>query len=99
MSRVAAERPTRTSSGFSLLVLALAVGVGAYALVGLGKRGQVPPSIGLYGTVITLGFIGAWLVVRRVARRADPLLLPAAALLSSLGFAVIWRLQPDLAVE
>ena len=44
-------------------------------------------------------FIGAWLVVRKVARRADPVLLPAAALLSSLGFAVIWRLKPDLAVE
>ena len=99
MSRVAAARPGRTSSGLGLLLLALLVGVGAYALVGLGRRGKVPPSIGLYGTLIALGFLAAWFVTRKVARRADPVLLPAAALLSALGFAVIWRLKPDLAVE
>jgi cell division protein FtsW (lipid II flippase) len=79
--------------------LALTIGIGAYALVGLGKRGRVPPSIELYGTLMALGFFAAWYVTRRVARRADPVLLPAAALLSALGFAVIWRLKPDLAVE
>jgi cell division protein FtsW (lipid II flippase) len=81
------------------MVLALVAGIGAYALVGLGRRGRVPPSIELYGSLIAAGFIGVWLVVRRFARRADPVLLPAAALLSALGFAVIWRLKPDLAVE
>ena len=79
--------------------MALTLGIGAYALVGLGKRGRVPPSIGLYGTVIAVGFLAAWFVTRKVARRADPFLLPAAALLSAMGFAVIWRLKPDLAVE
>ena len=59
----------------------------------------MPPSIELYGTLIALGFLAAWYVSRRIARRADPILLPAAALLSALGFAVIWRLKPDLAVE
>lgn len=82
-----------------LLVLALTFGIGAYALVGLGRRGRVPPNIGLFGTLIAAGFLAAWFIARRVARRADPVLLPAAALLSSLGFAVIWRLKPDLAVE
>jgi cell division protein FtsW (lipid II flippase) len=81
------------------MLMALVAGIGAYALVGLGRRGQVPPSIELYGSLITAGFIGAWLVVRKFARRADPVLLPTAALLSALGFAVIWRLKPDLAVE
>ena len=100
MSRTATtERSPRVSSGLWLLLLALAAGIGAYALVGLGKRGRVPPSIELYGSLIAAGFIGAWFVVRKVARRADPVLLPAAALLSALGFAVIWRLKPDLAVE
>ena len=100
MSRTATtERSPRVSSGLWLLLLALVAGIGAYALVGLGKRGRVPPSIELYGSLIAAGFIGAWFVVRKVARRADPVLLPAAALLSALGFAVIWRLKPDLAVE
>ncbi len=100
MSRTASPpRPARASTGLLLLLLALGIGILAYALVGLGKRGHVPPSIELYGTLLTLGFLGAWFVTRRVARRTDPVLLPAAAFLSALGFAVIWRLKPDLAVE
>jgi len=100
MSRTMARaRQARTSTGLALLALALTIGIGAYALVGLGRRGRVPPNIYTYGTLIAAGFLAAWLVVRKVARRADPVLLPAAALLSSLGFAVIWRLKPDLAVE
>jgi cell division protein FtsW (lipid II flippase) len=93
------ERSPRLSNGIWLMLLALIAGVGAYALVGLGKRGRVPPSIELYGSLLLTGSIGAWAMVRKVARRADPVLLPAAALLSMLGFAVIWRLKPDLAVE
>ncbi len=100
MSRsAAAPKAARTPTGLGLLLLALTLGIGAYALVGLGKRGRVPPSIGLYGTLIAVGFLAAWFVTRKVARRADPVLLPAAALLSAMGFAVIWRLKPDLAVE
>ena len=100
MSRTAPRtRPARASTGLLLLLLALVIGIGAYALVGLGKRGRVPPSIELYGTLLALGFLGVWYVTQRVARRADPVLLPAAAVLSALGFAVIWRLKPDLAVE
>lgn len=95
----AARRATRPSTGLGLLVLALVVGVGAYALVGLGRRGRVPPSIGLYGSAIAVSFAVAWFVTRKVARRADPVLLPGSALLSALGFAVIWRLKPELAVE
>jgi cell division protein FtsW (lipid II flippase) len=95
----AAPKAARTPTGLGLLLLALTLGIGAHALVGLGKRGRVPPSIGLYGTLIAVGFLAAWFVTRKVARRADPVLLPAAALLSAMGFAVIWRLKPDLAVE
>ena len=40
MSRTATtERSPRVSSGLWLLLLALVAGIGAYALVGLGKRG------------------------------------------------------------
>jgi cell division protein FtsW (lipid II flippase) len=100
VSRVATtERAPRVSNGLWLMLMALVAGIGAFALVGLGRRGHVPPSIELYGSLIAAGFIGAWLVVRKFARRADPVLLPSAALLSALGFAVIWRLKPDLAVE
>jgi cell division protein FtsW (lipid II flippase) len=99
VSRSAIERPARASSGLGLLILAIVIGVGAYASVGLGKHGHLPPSQGLYSPLIAAGFLAAWFITRRVARRADPVLLPVAALLSALGFAVIWRLQPGLAVE
>jgi cell division protein FtsW (lipid II flippase) len=94
-----ADRAPRAATGLFLLVLALIVTLSAYALVGLGRRGRVPPSIGLYGGIIVAGYTIAWATVRLTARRADPALLPAAGLLAGIGFAVIWRLQPDLAVE
>jgi cell division protein FtsW (lipid II flippase) len=94
-----AARAPCAASGLFLLTLALAITLLAYAMVGLGRRGRVPPSIGLYGGIIVAGFAVAWITVRVTARRADPALLPAAGVLAGLGFAVIWRLQPDLAVE
>jgi cell division protein FtsW (lipid II flippase) len=94
-----AARAPRAASGLFLLALAAAITLLAYALVGLGRRGRVPPSIGLYGSVIVAGYLVAWGTVRVTARRADPALLPAAGVLAGMGFAVIWRLQPDLAVE
>jgi cell division protein FtsW (lipid II flippase) len=101
VSRSAAKtaRAPRVSTGLFLLLLASTITLLAYASVGLGRRGRVPPSIGLYGTLIVAGYLVAWATIRVTARRADPVLLPAAGVLAGLGFAVIWRLQPDLAVE
>ncbi len=100
MSRAAvAPRPTRATTGFGLLLIAMTVTVGAYAAVGLGRHGKLPPSLALYGSIIVGADVLAWIVVRRVAGRADPVLFPAAALLAGVGFAVIWRLRPELAVN
>ena len=89
----------RRSRGILLLLLALAIAVAAYVLVGLGKRGRVPVDLALYGSIFVVGYGAAWALVRRVARAADPALLPAAAALTGLGFAVIFRLSGDLAAE
>lgn len=89
----------RRSRGILLLLLALAIGIAAYVLVGLGKRGRVPVDLALYGSIFVVGYCSAWALVRRVARAADPALLPAAAALTGLGFAVIFRLSGDLAAE
>lgn len=100
VSRTAsAARPPRAKTGFGLLLIAMIVTVGAYAAVGLGKHGKVPPSLGLYGSIIVGADLVAWMMARRVARRADPVLFPAAALLAGVGFAVIWRLRPELATN
>jgi cell division protein FtsW (lipid II flippase) len=80
-------------------VLALALSIGAYVIAGFGKRGQLPATFGLYATIFTVGYVGAFLVIRRFAPRADPALFPCAAVLVGIGFAMIFRLSGGLAAE
>ncbi|MFC5176249.1 FtsW/RodA/SpoVE family cell cycle protein [Nocardioides taihuensis] len=87
----------RRGAELFLLVLALAVGIGAYAAVGLGVQGEVPPDIVGYGGWLAALVITAHIVVRITAPYADPVLLPVVAALNGLGLAVIHRL--DLAYE
>jgi len=84
---------------FAFTALALVLALGAYVLVGLGRRGHVPVSIGLYGSIFVAGFVGAALVIRRFAPNADPALFPTAGVLTGLGFAMIFRLSGGLAAE
>lgn len=83
----------RRGAELFLLILALAVGVGAYAAVGLGVEGAVPADIVGYGGGLAALTIGAHLAVRFVAPYADPVLLPVVAALNGLGLAVIRRLD------
>ncbi len=83
----------RRGAELFLLVLALAVGVGGYAAVGLGVQGEVPADIIGYGGWLAALMVGAHVVVRLVAPYADPVLLPAVAALNGLGLAVIHRLD------
>ncbi len=87
----------RRGAELFLLVLALAVGIGAYAAVGLGVEGEVPADIIGYGGWLAALVIAAHVVVRLTAPYADPVLLPVVAALNGLGLAVIHRL--DLAFQ
>ncbi len=87
----------RRGAELFLLVLALAVGVGGYAAVGLGVEEQVPADIIGYGGWLAALMVGAHVVVRLVAPYADPVLLPVVAALNGLGLAVIHRI--DLAKD
>ncbi len=98
MSSVAHPR-TSPWSGLGLTVLALAIALLAYVLAGLGKRGHVPATVALYGSILGFGYLAAWLVIRRVAPSADPALFPVAGALVGLGFAMIFRLSGGLAAE
>lgn len=80
-----------------LLVLALVVGIGAYAAVGLGVQSRIPADIIGYGGWLAGLVLAAHVTVRLVAPYADPVLLPVVAALNGLGLAVIHRL--DLAYE
>jgi cell division protein FtsW (lipid II flippase) len=87
----------RRGAELFLLVLALAVGIGAYAAVGLGVEGEIPADILGYGGWLAALIVAAHVVVRLTAPYADPVLLPVVAALNGLGLAVIHRL--DLAYE
>ncbi len=87
----------RRGAELFLLVLALAVGIGAYAAVGLGVEGVVPADLVGYGGWLTALIIAAHVTVRIVAPYADPVLLPLVAALNGLGLAIIHRL--DLTYE
>jgi cell division protein FtsW (lipid II flippase) len=87
----------RRNTELALLILAIVLAVGAYALVGLGREGEVPVGLVGYGLLLVGGYLFAHFSVRWLAPTADPVLLPTAVLLAGLGFAVIYRLAPDLA--
>jgi len=87
----------RRGAELFLLILALIVGVGGYAAVGLGVKGKVPADIVSYGGWLAALIVVAHITVRLVAPYADPVLLPIVAALNGLGLAVIHRI--DLATD
>jgi cell division protein FtsW (lipid II flippase) len=99
MSAAVGAATGRRSRGIVLLILALAAAVAAYVLVGLGRRGRVPVDLALYGSIFVVGYGLAWAIARRAAAAADPALLPTAAALTGIGFAMIFRLSGGLAAE
>jgi cell division protein FtsW (lipid II flippase) len=100
-SAVESPPPPRYRSGaaLALTIIAIFLALTAYVLVGLGKRGNVPPELPLYGGLFVVGYLAAHFVVRRFAPAADPTLLPTAAMLTGIGFAMIVRLSGSLATE
>ncbi len=87
----------RRGAELFLLLLALVVGIGAYAAVGLGVEGTIPTDIVAYGGWLAALVVAAHIAVRIVAPYADPVLLPLVAALNGLGLAVLHRL--DLTYE
>ena len=83
----------RRGAELFLLVLALVVGVGGYAAVGLGVEGTVPADIVGYGGWLAALCVLCHVVVRFLAPYADPVLLPVVAALNGLGLAVIHRID------
>lgn len=92
----------RRDAEFGLILLAVLVTVGTYALAGLGgsgpgDRASIPADVGPFLLEVLLLLVLAHLAVRRWAPDADGTLLPIAALLNGIGYAMIVRLDEDLA--
>ncbi|MDQ1663051.1 MAG: hypothetical protein QOJ68_3031 [Blastococcus sp.] len=89
--------PTRRGTEAVMLGFAVFLTLVAQCIVDLTITNSLRPELLTFGLWISALWLVAHLVVRRWAAYADPLLLPAVALLVGLGLAVIHRL--DLAGE
>ncbi|HEY3556365.1 MAG TPA: FtsW/RodA/SpoVE family cell cycle protein [Kribbella sp.] len=89
---------TRRGVELLLLVIAIAVSVGAYVNIGITVQNAVPASTGYYAAGIGLLAVIAHLALRYRAPYADPVLLPCAVLLNGLGVAMIHRIDLGLAI-
>ena len=76
-----------------LIVVAVLITAGAYALAGLGRDAEIPANIGPFLGVVLGLFVTAHIAMRRLAPNADGILLPLAALLNGIGYVFIVRLD------
>ncbi|MDQ1682252.1 MAG: hypothetical protein QOC60_1313 [Frankiaceae bacterium] len=84
---------TRRGTELFLLLFAFALVAGAYINVSFALHGNIQvDGLPAIGGVAGL-FLGAHVLIRKVAKHADPLLLPIAALLNGLGLVVIYRIH------
>jgi peptidoglycan glycosyltransferase len=88
-----AVTPARRRTELGLIVLAVLLTGGLYALAGLGKAGNLPANIGPFLAVIFALLLVAHLAMRKLAPNADPILLPTAGLLNGIGYVFIARLS------
>ncbi|MBC7632948.1 FtsW/RodA/SpoVE family cell cycle protein [Aeromicrobium sp.] len=83
----------RRGAEFFLTVLAVFIGIAAYASVGLGAEGRIPADTYKLGGALILLAVATHVIVRRVAPYADPVLLPLVIALNGLGLAMIYRID------
>jgi cell division protein FtsW (lipid II flippase) len=86
------RRPARVAELF-LLILALAGGISAFAMVGRSVTGELPADFWGVSLLLTGIGVAAHVVLRLRAPWADQVILPAVVLLNGLGLAMILRLE------
>lgn len=87
----------RRTTELGLLILAVLIICGTYALASLGRSASLPADIVPFLGVLVALLVVAHIANRRLAPAADPLFLPLAALLNGIGYVFIARLDGDLA--
>jgi cell division protein FtsW (lipid II flippase) len=88
--------PTRRTTELVMLIFAVLIVVAAEGAVEAAHDGHFSSRLVTYAAVpIAIGVV-THLVIRRVARYADPLLLPIAVLLNGLGLVMIHRIHLGL---
>ena len=88
---------SRRNAELGLILVAVVLTGGLYALASLGRSASLPADIVPFLGVILALLAAAHVAVRILAPDADGMLLPLAALLNGIGYVFIARLDPDLA--
>lgn len=94
---VAPARPHRVLE-MLLMLIAVALGVGAYALTTINRTGDVPPNLGLHIAALVALAVIAEVGMHLLAPWADPVILPVAVALTGIGLAMIYRLDMSYAL-
>lgn len=81
----------------ALTLFGLAIGIGAVVIIDFTVVGRMTTALLIPGAVFVAAVIGLHVAVRLRAPDADPLILPLAAMLNSIGIAMIYRI--DLSEE
>jgi cell division protein FtsW (lipid II flippase) len=93
----APSAPPRRRVEVGLLLIAVVITTGAYALVSLGRTADLPtnlrPFVGVIAALLLLGHVAN----RVLAKHADASLFPVAGMLNGIGYVIIARLEPKLA--
>lgn len=89
--------PARGSGGpsLALTIMAIVLAITAFVLVGLGLEGTMPSKLTTYAALFAIGYLITHTIARRLAPRAEAAFFPSAALLTGIGFAMVYRLTPS----
>lgn len=89
---VASARPRRGAE-MLLMLLAVAVGIGGYAITTINRTGEVPQNLLQHIAILVMVAVIAKVGARILAPYADPVILPIAVALTGMGLAMIYRLD------
>ncbi|MBD8042393.1 FtsW/RodA/SpoVE family cell cycle protein [Arthrobacter sp. Sa2BUA2] len=93
MSELAAPAKSRRNVEAVLLLLALAVGIGANMLVGIDEDRAFDEDFWVQGGTLVALVLAFHIVLRFRAKYADPVILPIVTALNGIGLAMIHRLD------
>lgn len=83
----------RRNVELALLVVALAVGIGANMLVGIDQANAFDSDFWFQSSLLAVAAVAFHIVLRLRAKYADPVILPLVVALNGLGLAMIHRLD------
>ncbi|KAM9864825.1 putative FtsW-like protein [Leucobacter aridicollis] len=92
ITAIRAPRKLRTLET-ALLIFALGIGIAAVVTIDLTLNQEVTPALLATGVPFIIAVFGLHLLVRRIAPDADPLIMPIAVMLNSIGVAMIYRID------